>query len=75
MHVNRERGDESVVYVEVKYVDVVYVNREGRNESVLYVEVKYLDVVYVDREGRDESVLYVENDRTLLPPDPFWNTT
>ena len=39
MYVNIEGKHESVLYVEVKYVDVVYVNIEGRHESVLYVEV------------------------------------
>ena len=48
MYVNIEGKHESVLYVEVKYVDVVYVNIEGRHESVLYVEVKYVDVVYVN---------------------------
>ena len=48
MYVNIEGKHESVLYVEVKYVDLVYVNIEGRHESVLYVEVKYVDVVYVN---------------------------
>ena len=39
VYVNIEGRHESVLYVEVKYVDVVHVNIEGRHESVLYVEV------------------------------------
>ena len=38
MYVNREGRDESVLCVEVKYVDVVYVNRAGGDESILYFE-------------------------------------
>jgi hypothetical protein len=72
VYVNIAGRHESVLYVEVKYVDVVYVNIEGRHESVLYVEVKYVDVVYVNMR---HAVARTERGRqdVIAPPPPMIN--
>lgn len=65
-------SQESVLYVEVKYVDVVYVHIEGRPESVLYVEVKYVDVVYVNMR---HEVARTERGRNDVIAHPTTQTT